>query len=65
MGPNEEIERQGDIGNKLATSQEENRNDSGAGFSEIEENGWGQNQNQAQQETNGENLRNVESGGAK
>ena len=62
-GANGEIERQSEIENQLPATQEENKNDSRAGFLEIEENGGDQNQNQTQQETNDENLRNVESGG--
>ena len=53
------------MGDQLPTVQEENGNDSGAAFSEKEESGWGQSSNPAQQETNGENLGNVESGGVR
>ena len=53
------------IENKFPTTQEENKNDWRTEFLESEENGGDQNQNQTQQETNGEIMRNVESGGAK
>ena len=48
-----------------AKIQEEKQNDLGAEFLERVGNGGDQNQIQTQQETNDENLRNIESGGAK
>ena len=48
---------------QLPTIQDGDGNDMGVGFSEKEENGGGQSSNPTQQETNEENLRNVESGG--
>ena len=48
---------------QLPAIQEENGNDTGAVFSGKEESGGDQNSNPIQQETNDENLGNVESGG--
>ena len=61
--PNEEIERRGEIDNQLPIIQEENGNDLGKAFLEIEENGGDQIPSSTQQEINGESLRILESVG--
>ena len=58
-----EIERQEEVEDRLPKIQEEDENDLRAAISEMGENGWGQSSSPMQQETDDENLGNVELGG--
>ena len=55
-----EIERQEEVEDRLPKIQEEDENDLRAAISEMGENGWGQSSSPMQQETDDENLGNVE-----